>query len=88
MFLLIQLNQLYYQHIENNQVIKPGLAQEFFYKSTYPDVKLQDSSVKGSLIKMAYLNEMNKNTSRMHRNKRMRRFKRYDKNRKSKKNRK
>ena len=39
-------------------VIKPGLAQEFFYKSTYPDIKLQDPVIKSALIKAALINDL------------------------------
>ena len=39
-------------------VIKPGLAQEFYYKSTYPDVKLQDPVIKSALIKAALINDL------------------------------
>ena len=39
-------------------VIKPGLAQEFYYKSTYPDIKLQDPVIKSALIKAALINDL------------------------------
>ena len=44
--------------IDTNQVIKPGLAQEFYYRSTYPDVKLQDPVIKAALIKSALINDL------------------------------
>ena len=62
-------------------VIKPGLAQEFYYKSTYPDVKLQDPVIKSALIKAALINDLmtkkkyKKRAVKKSKNRKMRKFK-------------
>lgn len=59
----------------------------FKYGSNYQDVKLMDPVVKGTLMKMTYLNEMYKNTNRLRKNK-LKRFRGYNKNKKNKKSKK
>ena len=63
-------------------VIKHGLAQEFYYKSTYPDVKLQDPVIKSALIKAALINDLmtkkkyiKKRIVKKSKNRKMRKFK-------------